>query len=63
MSDPTETIVTRAETQDDPEEMTRYGINCIPVNWYHFGKYRYSSLKYAIAEAKRQEARDLESIG
>ena len=37
------------------EEMARYGITRVPVDYFHYGKYRYTSLEDAIAEAKRQQ--------
>lgn len=35
-------------------EMDRYGITCVPVAYFHFGQYRYTHLKDAVAEAERQ---------
>jgi len=50
----------QAETSDQPsqdtaelEEMAKYGILRVSVNYYHFGEFRYSTLKDAIAQAKR----------
>ena len=40
--------------------MAKFGIARVPVDWFHFREFRYNNLKDAIAEAKRQEARDLE---
>ena len=37
----------------DAEEMERYGIVLIPVDYFHFGNFRYTSLKDAVAQAKR----------
>ena len=37
------------------EEMAKYGITRVPVDYFHYGKYRYTSLEDAIAEAKRQQ--------
>jgi hypothetical protein len=36
-------------------EMKRYGITRVPVNYFHYGKYRYTNLENAIAEAKRDQ--------
>ena len=36
-----------------PEEMARLSITRVPVDYYHYGAFRYTSLKDAIAEAKR----------
>jgi hypothetical protein len=35
--------------------MTLYGITCVPVAYYHFRNFRYTSLAEAVAEAKRQQ--------
>jgi hypothetical protein len=35
------------------EEMARYGIARVPVDYFHYGKYRYSNLRDAIAQAER----------
>ena len=35
------------------EEMARYGITRLPVDYFHYGKYRYSNLRDAIAQAER----------
>lgn len=37
----------------DLDEMIKYGIKCVPVNYYHFGDFRYTNLVDAIAQAKR----------
>ena len=36
-------------------EMLKYGIICKTVKNYYYGKYRYTSLGDAIAQAKRDE--------
>jgi hypothetical protein len=38
------------------EEMARYGINRVPVDYFHYGSFRYTNLEDAVAEAKRQQA-------
>jgi hypothetical protein len=39
---------------DDPAlAMESYGIQCIPVNYFHWNGFRYGSLKDAIAAARR----------
>ena len=48
-----------AKTQEELEETPRLGIARVPVDWFHFREFRYTNLKDSIAEAKRQEARDL----
>lgn len=35
------------------EELTRYGIKRVPVDYFHFGDFRYSNAADAIAQAKR----------
>ncbi len=34
-------------------EMAKYGIKCVQISQFLYGEYRYTSLKDAIAEAKR----------
>lgn len=40
------------------QEMADYGIRWVPVDYYHFGAYRYTNLQDAIAEAKRANQTD-----
>lgn len=42
----------------DSKEMEKYGITRVPVDFFWCGEYRYTSLKDAIAQAKRQERLD-----
>jgi hypothetical protein len=35
------------------KEMATYGIVRIPVDYFHFGAFRYTSVKDALAQAKR----------
>ena len=37
------------------EEMKKYGIDCVPVDYFHYREFRYTSLRDAIAQAKRDE--------
>lgn len=37
----------------DLDDMVKYGIKCVPVNYYHFGDFRYTNLADAISQAKR----------
>lgn len=39
------------------QEMDKHGITCVPVDYFHLGQYRYTNLKDAVAEAKRQLGR------
>ncbi|WP_169566751.1 hypothetical protein [Sneathiella limimaris] len=38
-------------------EMAKYGIKRVPVDYFFFGKYRYSNLKDALAQAKRNQSK------
>jgi hypothetical protein len=40
------------------DESGRYGITRTPVDYFHFGEFRYTSLADALAEAERQWERD-----
>ena len=60
MTGATQSGTRHAETQEELEEMAKFAIARVPVDWFHFREFRYTNLKDAIAEAKRQEARDLE---
>lgn len=35
------------------EEMAKYGITHVPVDYYYYGGFRYTNLEDAVAEAKR----------
>jgi kynurenine formamidase len=37
------------------EEMAKYGVTCVPVDYFHYGSFRYTNLEDAVAEAKRQQ--------
>jgi hypothetical protein len=39
---------------DAAEEMAKYGITRVSIDYYHYKEYRYTSLDDAIAQAKRQ---------
>ena len=39
-------------------QMARYGIRCVPVDYFHFREFRYTSFADALAEAQRQAERD-----
>lgn len=49
--DMTGTDATSAEA-----EMAKYGIKRIPVDYFHFQEFRYTSLKEAVAQAKKASA-------
>jgi hypothetical protein len=44
-----------AISSEGPEEMARYGITRVPVDYFHYGKYRYTNLEDAVAQAKCQQ--------
>ncbi len=47
-----------ADSQPDAaREMAKHGITCVPVDYFHFGQYRYTHLEDAIAEAERHLVR------
>ncbi len=43
-----------AESSEDTADMTKYGIIRTPVDYFYLGKYRYTDLKDAIAQARRE---------
>jgi hypothetical protein len=40
------------------EEMAKYGITRVPIDYFHYKEYRYTNLDDAIAQAKREHAAD-----
>ena len=44
-----------AISSEDAEEMAKYGITRVPIDYFHYGDFRYTNLKDAIAQAKRQQ--------
>ena len=40
------------------EEMKRYGITRVPVDYFHYKNYRYTNVSDAIAQAKRDQDAD-----
>lgn len=44
-----------AFSPEDTEDMTKYGITRVPVDYFHYGEFRYTNLKDAVAQAKRQQ--------
>lgn len=40
----------------DAEEMKKYGIVRVPADYFHYGKFRYTNLKDAVAQARREQA-------
>ena len=41
---------------DDIKEMQKFEITRTPVDYFYVGKYRYTDLKDAIAQARRQNS-------
>jgi hypothetical protein len=42
-----------ASSPDSTEEIARYGITRVPVDYFYYGGFRYTNLEDAVAEAKR----------
>jgi hypothetical protein len=45
-----------AISAENTGDMAKYGISRIPVDHFHYGKYRYTNLEHAVAEAKREQS-------
>jgi hypothetical protein len=43
--------------QTSADEMARYGITCVPVDYFHYNGSRYASLANALAQARRHNFR------
>ncbi|WP_262690440.1 hypothetical protein [Kordiimonas aestuarii] len=50
---PSTTTIADAPTTAEAETMAEYGIVHSTVNYYQLGDFRYTSLKDAVAQAKR----------
>jgi hypothetical protein len=57
MSNP-ERIDSPASTGKAADQMAHYGITRVPVDYFHFRGFRYTSFADALAEAKRQAELD-----
>ena len=44
-----------ALTPEATEEMAKFGITRVAVDFFHCGEFRYSNLKDALAQARRQQ--------
>lgn len=44
-----------AISPEDAEQMVKYGIRRVPVDYFVYGDFRYTNLKDAVAQAKRQQ--------
>ena len=51
-AEPTE--LNACPAQGATEEMLELGITRVPVDYFHCGEFRYTNLKDAVAQAKRQ---------
>jgi hypothetical protein len=47
--------VAKPEAKD---EMARYGITRVPIDYFHYKQYRYTNLADAVAQAKRAQTLD-----
>ena len=45
-------------TEEATSQMARYGIRCVPVDYFHFREFRYTCFADALAQAQRQAERD-----
>lgn len=43
--------------KDDAAKIAQYGITTSSVTFYHYGRYRYTTLEAAVAEAERDKTR------
>jgi len=43
----------RPDSYPDGSSMATYGITRVPVDYFHYREFRYTNLKDAIAQAKR----------
>ena len=40
------------------DEMAKYGITRVPIDYFHYKQYRYTNLADAVAHAKRAQTSD-----
>ena len=45
-------------TEDVTGQMVRYGIRRVPIDYFHFREFRYTSFADALAQAQRQAELD-----
>jgi hypothetical protein len=57
MSSSTPTEASHVSDQDLEAALARYGIVRVPADVFHYGGYRYTNIKDAVAEAKRHPGR------
>ena len=46
-----------ASSASKAEEMAKYGITRVPVDYFHYRQFRYTNLEDAIAQAKHDQQR------
>jgi hypothetical protein len=51
-------VDTPLPTEDATGQMARYAITRVPVDYFHFREFRYTSFADALAQAQRQAERD-----
>ncbi|NML04168.1 hypothetical protein [Sphingomonas sp. G-3-2-10] len=49
-------VVPEHDAENAEELMAAYGIECVPVAYFHWNGFRYTTLKDALAAAKRVPA-------
>lgn len=57
MTSTEQTPVTSTLSTDETVEMTKHGITHATIDYFYCGDYRYTDLKDAIAQARRQAAK------
>jgi len=53
-----ERVDSSPSTGKSTDQMARYGITRVPVDYFHFREFRYTSFADALAEARRQAEQD-----
>jgi hypothetical protein len=55
MTSPADAKETSPAINAESSEMAKYGITRIPVDYFHYREFRYTNLKDAVAQAKRDQ--------
>ena len=55
---PVDTPLSTEDATGQLAQMARYGITRVPVDYFHFREFRYTSFADALAQAQRQAERD-----
>jgi hypothetical protein len=53
MAEPINTVALAPSGPENVAEMEKYGITKKPIDYYFYGEYRYTTLRDALAQAKR----------